>query len=98
MDILLQVFGEFLQTIGPLGGMGWLLSGVLGYLLFKEYRAENARLAALQTRVEELQKINADIRVAAAEERVEDLKELNKRYDTTARAILAALKKIGSKE
>lgn len=97
METLIQTFSGFLAAMGPIGGMGWLLSVGLGYLLFKEYREENARVTNLQAKLEELQKMNADIRVAAAEERVEDLKDLLAKYDTTSKAIISALKKIGNK-
>lgn len=97
MEIAQQVFTEFLQAIGPLGAAGWAIAAFLAQRIWSLLREEKSTEERLRTQIEELHKINADIRVAAAEERVEDLRELNKKYEITSRAILAALKKIGTK-
>jgi uncharacterized membrane protein YccC len=86
----------FTAIVGAMGvaGLGWLVAAVLAAKLWSLLREERVTEDALRAKLEELQRLHNESIVALQEKRIEDLKGINLRYDTTARAILSALKKL----
>jgi len=89
---MMDIFAEFLKELGPVGGMGWLLAAVTSGALVREMRERRAEEDALQAKIAELHKINADIRVAAAENRADDLEVLVKNYEATTAELIKLLR------
>jgi hypothetical protein len=91
---MLEAFLAVVASIGGTAALGWIISAALAAKLWHLLREEKTTETNLRAKLEELQTLHNDSIQALQEKRIEDLKGINLRYDTTARAILTALKKL----